>query len=316
MINYKAYFSVMKLREELIKRRIKTALELEDELFYWLVYLDNTDSDVMYNRALDDFKASLERFVKDKIGNPVFSAEFADKAAENIYGYTWQRLKEIREDGEDPGDDKKYVTSVDRASLLAAGIALAIWAHKEYVDAYADGYTRKTWVCLMDGKERDTHGAADGQTVGIDEMFTVGNCQMLYPGDWINGTPEEIANCRCWVEYSGKGEDYDYEENEPQPNEEYQSSPDGLPMTGTPNSVVDEVDSYGDVVRRRVYGDDGRAAVDYDITDHNDPENHPMGAHKHVFDYSKSNPNTPPDYIYDDEIAANSDILTKGVNVL
>lgn len=210
MIDYEAFFRVMKIREEQIKRRIQTALELEDEFFWWLSEF-RTENETEQKRALARFKDGLEGYVARTIEAPVFATEYADKVGDSVFAFTMERLEAEREKGRMANYDyTPYVLSRDRASILAAGAALAIWMHKEYVDAYADGFTQKTWHSLLDGKERADHGAADGQTVGIDEFFTVGGCQMLYPGDIINGEVEQTANCRCWLTFSGKGEEYDY----------------------------------------------------------------------------------------------------------
>ncbi|MCH5188280.1 MAG: hypothetical protein J1F63_07725 [Oscillospiraceae bacterium] len=59
----------------------------------------------------------------------------------------------------------------------------------------------------------------------------------------------------------------------------------GLSIKGIPNSTVDKTDDNGKVLQRRIYGDDGRAKIDFDTTDHNMSSSHPTGAHKHVLDY-------------------------------
>lgn len=58
----------------------------------------------------------------------------------------------------------------------------------------------KTWVAVEDDRTRNTHIEADGQTVGQDEYFEVGDDSLLYPGD-PDGSPEEIINCRCSAIY-------------------------------------------------------------------------------------------------------------------
>ena len=56
---------------------------------------------------------------------------------------------------------------------------------------------KKEWVATLDGRTRHSHGMADGQQVEIDGKFKVGASEMRYPGDFQNGTPEELYNCRC-----------------------------------------------------------------------------------------------------------------------
>lgn len=60
------------------------------------------------------------------------------------------------------------------------------------------GYTRRRWVTMHDDRVRDTHRAADGQTVGLDEEFTVGGASLRYPGDRL-GPASEVINCRCII---------------------------------------------------------------------------------------------------------------------
>lgn len=60
-----------------------------------------------------------------------------------------------------------------------------------------DGVT-KTWVTTS-GNPRPSHAAMDGETVGIDDVFSNG---MEWPGDMAGagGDAGEIANCSCVVE--------------------------------------------------------------------------------------------------------------------
>jgi len=65
--------------------------------------------------------------------------------------------------------------------------------------------TNKIWISTRDGRTRDSHIMADGQTVPDGEPFTIrGRYKMQRPGDSTNedGTkvpPEEIVKCRCVV---------------------------------------------------------------------------------------------------------------------
>lgn len=58
------------------------------------------------------------------------------------------------------------------------------------------GYQTKRWVSRRDSKVRPTHVAADGQTAGVRDYFTVGGALLLYPGEYA-GYPGETINCRC-----------------------------------------------------------------------------------------------------------------------
>lgn len=62
----------------------------------------------------------------------------------------------------------------------------------------------KTWNTTLDGRERDTHRALDGQTVPINDPFvSPSGARLMYPGDTSLGAgAAEIVNCRCSVTYS------------------------------------------------------------------------------------------------------------------
>lgn len=87
-----------------------------------------------------------------------------------------------------------------------------------------------------------------------------------------------------------------------------------LSIKGVPNSIVDKTDDNGKVLQRRIYGDDGRAKIDFDTGDHNMSSSHPTGAHRHVFDYSRKNPRGIPMPLTDQELEENSDIIKRGEN--
>ena len=56
----------------------------------------------------------------------------------------------------------------------------------------------KQWVTVADGDVRDTHVAADRQTVPIDSSFNIGGFDMRHPSDKSQGAPvREWIRCRC-----------------------------------------------------------------------------------------------------------------------
>ena len=59
---------------------------------------------------------------------------------------------------------------------------------------------RREWLAAKDERTRESHAAADGQIVGMDDPFAVGESFLMYPGD-PNAPPEEVVNCRCVLGY-------------------------------------------------------------------------------------------------------------------
>jgi len=81
-----------------------------------------------------------------------------------------------------------------------------LWARTESVkvDNYGEleGYKqtefveKKGWMCSFVPESRESHMAADGQEVALDEDFNVGGKAMAFPGD-PKGGPENDCNCLC-----------------------------------------------------------------------------------------------------------------------
>ena len=61
----------------------------------------------------------------------------------------------------------------------------------------------KNWVSILDSKTRDGHVGADGQSVGVDDSFTVNGEALKYPRD-PNGTAGNTIRCRCVAIYVKK----------------------------------------------------------------------------------------------------------------
>ena len=89
----------------------------------------------------------------------------------------------------------------DHSKVLGKSIALAVagWAalHEAPQQAEQRGVKpqiTKTWV--TGDNPRDSHAAMDGETVGVDEMFSLG---CFWPGD-DNLDPDESCGCNCHTE--------------------------------------------------------------------------------------------------------------------
>ena len=57
---------------------------------------------------------------------------------------------------------------------------------------------QKEWVAVEDARTRPDHASADGQTVEMEQAFTIGGEALMFPGDF-NGSAGQVINCRCQV---------------------------------------------------------------------------------------------------------------------
>ena len=53
---------------------------------------------------------------------------------------------------------------------------------------------QKVWLAARDKRTREDHREADGQAVGLDEPFSVGGYQLMWPGDSSLGAPGQRGN--------------------------------------------------------------------------------------------------------------------------
>ena len=59
----------------------------------------------------------------------------------------------------------------------------------------------KIWLTAMDGRERQSHAAANGQSVAMSDMFTLGDGVRISKPGAKGAPPEDVINCRCAVGY-------------------------------------------------------------------------------------------------------------------
>jgi len=103
--------------------------------------------------------------------------------------------------------DDEYYSSEERAELNAKAGANAVVNYLEYITAKAEDKQYKTWVTIIDGKERATHHLLNGTRKKIDELFNVGGVRMRFPMDHLYAKDEEAymkqsIKCRCKLKYS------------------------------------------------------------------------------------------------------------------
>ncbi len=170
------------------------------------------------------------------------------------------------------------------------------------------------------------HQKMEGVMVLADEYFDLGGgVKTLAPGQ--SGDAKNDCNCRCYLSYDLMTEEEFLKKGGKLSEKAFTSQgnrgiikiknsdlPNGLPLKGEPNSIVDKTDDTGNVLQRRVYGANGLARTDFDTTDHNQSFAHPTGAHKHEFDYSKKNPHSRPLPLTNKDLKDNADIIKRGDN--
>lgn len=88
-----------------------------------------------------------------------------------------------------------------RAELIARTEILTASNEGAYIGAKATGLAlNKVWIARLDGRERESHRAVNGQIKPIDDPFDVGGVSMQKPGQ--SGAPaDEVCNCRCTIAF-------------------------------------------------------------------------------------------------------------------
>ena len=122
--------------------------------------------------------------------------------ADNVFAQIQHALGE----GIDAGESMSELADRVRAEFndISKGRATTI-AQTETSAAYGTarqeameqaGVSFKQWLTSGNENVRDTHMAAQGQTVALDQPFIVGGASLMFPGD-PEGPPQEVINCHC-----------------------------------------------------------------------------------------------------------------------
>lgn len=129
-------------------------------------------------------------------------SEYSQEIVASGYRPNYAHIERVCEDVVDNTLEKidtPYMTSTDRSILIAETETNNVANHDELEEAKANGKTEKVWVTMMNNKVRPTHMAIDGMTIGIDDLFEVGDALMRFPCDeeMAYDSPQETVNCRC-----------------------------------------------------------------------------------------------------------------------
>lgn len=191
-IPFEEYFKLMEIPEEDKRKRIEVARKLKDAidfLFYLILFYDSVDlidTDSIKNQFMDRYiQAIIDYVVIDE-----YIRQHIEDMTDDIISSTIDNI------------DNAWYTSEDRSIFDAENESNVVLNYEELQEAITMGKTHKTWHTMQDRRVRHTHRYVDGKRIKIEEMFDVGNCQMMMPKDYENGTDEECVNCRCSLSYS------------------------------------------------------------------------------------------------------------------
>jgi uncharacterized protein with gpF-like domain len=148
---------------------------------------------------------------------PAAVSEFVaqrENLLKNVPNDVFDSIRDEIQAGFDAGESKAKIAARVRSKFneISVGRSRTI-AQTETSAAYGFGNNQaqrdagiqwRKWLSSGLDNVRESHQAADGQVVRIDEPFRVGAALLMYPGD-SDGPPEEVCNCHC-VAIAVKGE--------------------------------------------------------------------------------------------------------------
>lgn len=198
-IPYDEYFGEMELTDAQKEERIGLAESIERTFLYifgLLAVMTALDSGIDREQITSTLVTRLEDDYEQNgidLGAYPSIREYITRRAGELIDTTIKSLDR----------DYDFTLSNDRAMLIGENESNSAFNSKELEDAIKNGYTQKTWRTMRDKRVRHTHEMVDGETIGIYDAFEVGDTLMLFPrDDSLGAGQEEIANCRCVVEYS------------------------------------------------------------------------------------------------------------------
>lgn len=204
------YFDPMRISEQRKEKRRNLAYDLEEvvsgllvDSFYAKQYGATLSFDELNQLSQEKVRASSRE-------DPVVRAreEYIDAVEdyfpvdEDVMGHIDEVLIGALLVQSRHRDDPWYY-SADRARAIAENDSNALWDYDELQEALEEGFRYKTWLTIMDGRERASHAEVNELTIPIDEPFELQGGYMMSPHDSSLGvSDDECINCRCSLEYS------------------------------------------------------------------------------------------------------------------
>lgn len=158
--------------------------------------------------ALDDVRDAMEFAIEFNLSAPAvirFLEERAQRFAVQVNETTWEALKASLSEGMQAGETIEGLAQRVEEIMTERRSSSETIARTEVIGAMnggsLEGWSQsgvvvgKSWLAALDDLVRDTHRAAHGQVVGIDDNFSVGDGHGPHPG--AIGIAAEDINCRC-----------------------------------------------------------------------------------------------------------------------
>lgn len=203
-VPYDKYFGEMELSEKQKKERKALAEDIEEVMLFvfslFALYKEyGAEPNIAYIQSMA--KVKILAVVGKLADNIKLSNEIAREVNSYINEYADDLLSDLLETTVNHETDEYYLSN-DRAMFVAENESNTVCNYLDFKKAVAKGKKYKTWIDKRDNRERKTHLAVGGRTIGIQQLFLVGDSFMLFPKDTSMGAkPKEIVNCRCTIKY-------------------------------------------------------------------------------------------------------------------
>jgi len=138
--------------------------------------------------ALEEWNTTVSQSISDTISEDVTA--FVEEATRE--GLSVEDMADVFEERYmDEVLHDYHAEQIARDVTVGPANAGSHEAHKS-----AQGVVGEQWNTQMDGRQRLSHGRANGQVVGVNELFDVGRSQLRFPHD-PTAPISETTNCRC-----------------------------------------------------------------------------------------------------------------------
>lgn len=152
-------------------------------------------------KAVEKYRSLLEKGSREALGRGLRDRRF-DRTIENAINRNVELTKQQIDRMVDRYRERAIMARAETIARTEALEAINITRHQAQMQVMNElqldeRRMERTWRCAMDGRQRDTHGAMNGQVRGMSEPFNSrSGAKLMFPGDPTAPAAERI-NCRC-----------------------------------------------------------------------------------------------------------------------